>query len=385
MPDLMLVFELNYEEALMLNIAFFSTYFILGSPVGKYVDRVGFRKGIVMGIYVAAVGCFIFYLAAENRSYLVFLLALFILGTGITILQTGANPYVALIGRRERSASRLTLVQGFNALGTFLAALIGAALLRMGQNKAGMESLDPEAYKAAQAHYVEMPYLFLGAVLVLLAIFISFAFTRLPKITTEDMEPLIKESVPPRRFIIQFPHTMLGAIAIFAYVGAEVAVGNFLVTKSAMHPYIENLIPIYWGGSMVGRFIGAFILTKIGPRKLVGTCALIACALIVSYIIVSPGLASDKGIGLLLAAGLFNSVLFPCIFTLAIDGLGRFSEEGSSVQVMAIVGGAVIPFWVGDIAGSVSLEAAFAIVAICYIFIAFFGFRGSVYEKRTDL
>jgi len=384
MPDLQLVFELNYNEAMLLNIAFFGTYFIVSVPAGKLINSVGFRKGIVTGITIAAAGCFMFYFAAEHRSYVLFLLALFILGSGITILQIGANPYVALIGKKEQSARRLTLAQAFNSLGALAAALIGGAMLKMGQGKTSVEALDPEAFKAAKAHFVELPYLFLGAILILLAIFISFAFTRLPQIATASIDPLIKESFPPRKFILQFPHTVLGAIAIFAYVGAEVSIGNFLVTKSAIEPFIENLIPIYWGGAMVGRFVGAALLTKISPRKLIGFSALSATTLLLVFIFVSPDLASSKGIGLLLAIGLFNSILFPCIFTLAIDGLGRFSEEGASIQVMAIVGGAVIPFFVGNLISSSSVANAFVIVVACYLFIAFFGFRGSVYEKRTN-
>ena len=384
MPDLQLVFELSYHEALLLNIAFFGTYFLVSTPAGKLINNVGFRKGIVTGIAIAALGCFVFYFAAENRSYPLFLFALFVLGSGITILQTGANPYVALIGKKERSAARLTLVQAFNSLGALAAAFIGAAMLKMGQGKTSVEALDPEAFKAAKAHYVQMPYLFLGAILILLAIFISFAFTRLPKITTASIEPLIKDSVPSRKFILQFPHTVLGAISIFLYVGAEVSIGNFLVTKSAIDPFIENLIPIYWGGAMLGRFIGAALLTKISPRKLIGFSSLTASALLLAFIVVSPELASNKGIGLLLAIGLFNSILFPCIFTLAIDGLGKFSEEGASLQVMAIVGGAVIPLVVGNFISNASVGAAFSIIMVCYLFVAFFGFRGSVYEKRTN-
>lgn len=381
MPDLQSVFELNYHEALLLNIAFFGTYFIVSIPAGKLINRVGFRQGLIIGIAVAATGCFVFYLAAENRSYSIFLLALFILGFGITILQTGANPYVALIGKNEFSAARLTLVQGFNSLGAFLAAVVGSSLLRMGEGKVSVETLDPEAFKAAKAHFVELPYLFLGAILVLLAIFLSVTFNRLPKIVTANMEPAIKESIPPRKYVLQFSHTVLGAIAIFMYVGAEVSIGNFLVVKSTVESSIEDMIPVYWGNAMIGRFIGTALLARITPGKLVGICALAASSLLAIFLVLSPDVASNNGIEMLLAVGLFNSILFPCIFTLAIDGLGKFSEEGASLQVMAIVGGAVIPFFVGDLIGD-AFRSAFAIIVGCYLFIAFFGFRGSVYEKK---
>jgi MFS transporter, FHS family, L-fucose permease len=380
-PELIKAFPLTYPKALLIFFIFFGSYFIISFPAGILIDKVGFRKGIISGVIIAAMGCFLFYLAADKRSYELTVLSLFVLASGITILQVGANPYVFLIGMRGRGASRLTLVQGFNSLGTVIASYFGVNIV---SSETG--ELDPESIKAASAELVKGPYLMLGGVLLLLAIFL--AFSKLPKIDTKNAEPLIKDSIPPRKSIFQFPHLVLGAIAIFAYVGAEVSIFRFLLTKETSNGMVKTMLEFYWGGAMIGRFVGAYLLTKISPRKAMGFSSLIASLLVLGFIMMVPDAAGDwnGALWLIVAVGLFNSVLFPCIFTMGIDGLGKYSEEGSSLLNMSIVGGAVIPFIVANLVTEEpsSVKLAFLVPLACYLFIVFFGLKGSRYEKRTN-
>jgi FHS family L-fucose permease-like MFS transporter len=386
---LTLAFQLDYSQAMVISMAFFTTYFFISFPAGKLIDKVGFKNGIITGIIVTAIGCLLFYLAADRISYGLSVLSLFVLASGITVLQVGANPYVVLVGMRGRGAQRLTFVQGFNSLGTFLAAIFaGKVVSGVDQN------LDPEGYKIASAQLIQSPYLIMGLILLGLALIV--AFSDMPKIQTRGTEPLIKEKIPPRRIVFEFPHVALGCIAIFAYVGAEVTIFQFLLSRmnsstisQAQASEIDSMITVFWGGLMVGRFLGAAILAKISPRKLMLGSSLIAALLVAIFILSIPkDLNADwtGSLWILTLTGLFNSVLFPCIFTMGMDGLGKFSEEGSSVLIMSIVGGAVIPFAFFNTMGqtSASIMGAFVIILVCYLFIAFFGIRGSRYEKRTN-
>jgi FHS family L-fucose permease-like MFS transporter len=382
-PELIKAFELTYYKAILIFFIFFGTYFIISFPAGILIDRVGFRKGIITGVLIAATGCLLFYVAADKRSFELTVLALFVLASGITILQVGANPYVVLIGMRGKGASRLTLVQGFNSLGTLFASYFGVNLVS-GETGA----LDPDSLKAASAELVKGPYLILGGILLLLAIFL--AFSKLPKVDIKNSEPLIKDAMTPRTSIFQFPHVVLGAIAIFAYVGAEVAIFRFLLTKESSNETVKAMLEFYWGGAMVGRFIGAYLLTKISPRKAMAFCSLIASLLVLGFILMVPSSGTgdwNAALWTIVAVGLFNSILFPCIFTMGIDGLGRFSEEGSSLLIMSIVGGAVIPFIVANLIeadNTSSVKIAFLVPIACYLFIVFFGLKGSRYEKRSN-
>jgi MFS transporter, FHS family, L-fucose permease len=288
-----------------------------------------------------------------------------------------------LIGMRGRGASRVTLMGAFNSLGTLIASYFGVKLI-----SSESEALDPESIKAASADIVKGPYLLLAGILFLIAIFI--AFSKLPKINTKVIEPLIKDTVPPRKNVFQFHHVVLGAIGIFAYVGAEVSIFRYLLTKSGTTDMVDTMIKVYWGGAMVGRFIGAAVLTKISPRKLIAICSTVASLLVLAFILMVPSDGSsaewNKALWMLAAVGVFNSVLFPCIFAMGIDGLGKFSEEGSSMLIMAIVGGSVVPFILLNLitADPASAKTAFIILITCYLFILFYGLKGSRYEKRTN-
>lgn len=364
------VFQLTYMEAIAMNILFFAAYFIMAVPAGKIIDSIGYRKGMMAGLGIAALGCFIAYPAAGMRSYPMFMSAIFIQACGVTMLQVAANPYVILIGPRGRGASKLTLVQAFNSLGAFMAPLFAQGLFMQlaGLKKDSFSSMSPEEIKTALVQYVQLPFLLMGILLAGLIVFVYFS--KLPKLTT-DSEPLVKDSEGAKKKVWQFPHLSMGAIAIFLYVGAEVTIGTHLAQA------YEKLALYYWGAAMVGRFIGAAALTKISPRKSIGACSVFSSALVIFFMMVD----SSVSVYAIVTVGLFNSMLFPCIFTMAIDGLGKYSEEGSAVLVMSIVGGAVMPFIVTSIASG---KTGFIILVLAYLFIAFFGLKGSRYEKRTN-
>ncbi|HEY8401434.1 MAG TPA: sugar MFS transporter [Cytophagaceae bacterium] len=371
LDELTKVFNMSVFEANLINLTFFGAYLLVALPAGKLINMIGYKKGIITGIMIAGIGCLLFYPAAENQSYQFCLISLFTLASGITVLQVAANPYVALLGQRGRGAFKLTLVQAFNALGAALAPFFAGGLLLnlAGISKESFAFMSPEEIKLALVEFVQLPYLILAGLLFLLALFL--AFSRLPVLNTNAFDPLVKESDPPRKYVIQFPHLTLGAIAIFMYVGAEVSIAHYLTFQAS------ELVGYYWLLSMAGRFIGAFMLTKISPRKSIGVASLIASSLVLAFIF----LHKDLALIALVLVGLFNSILFPCIFTMGIDGLGKYSEEGSSVLNMAIFGGAVLPFVIARIDNVI---LAFLIIFICYLFIAYFGFKGSRYEKKAN-
>jgi MFS transporter, FHS family, L-fucose permease len=384
-PELMNAFELNHSQTILISMTFFGTYFFVSFPAGKLIDKVGYKNGIIAGVIISAIGCLLFYIAGEKVSYALSFVSLFLLASGVTILQVAANPYVVLMGMRGKGAQRLTLVQAFNSLGTVLATLFASKLIIANPS---LQFLEPEAYRTASANLVQVPYLIMGGILLLLAAIISFS--KLPRIITAGVQPLIKESMPARKLVLQFPHVALGAIAIFAYVGAEVSIFQFLMAKLNSIDASDNMmIKLYWGGMMVGRFAGAALLSRISPRKLITISSLAASALVLTFIILVPKESNadwNTALWVITSVGLFNSVLFPCIFTMAMDGLGKFSEEASSVLVMSIVGGAVLPFFVFNMIteNPASIKTAFIIPLLAYLYIAFFGFRGSRYEKQTN-
>jgi len=412
-PFLQGIFKLSPAQAGLIQSAFFGAYFIVsliyfvisvnfGDPLG----RIGYKNGIIVGLLTAAVGCCLFYPAAESQSYGVFLAALFVLAGGITVLQMAANPYVALLGNASTSSSRLNLTQAFNSLGTTIAPIIGAKLI--------FESVGGKEHMTAEA--VKTPYLFLAATLVALAGVI--AVSKLPKFTGETIEKGLG--------VFKFSHLTLGVVAIFMYVGGEVAIGSFLVK------YFDELmgfneataaayIAYYWGGAMIGRFIGAISLTNRSQGQklaLMGTITIVAVlviymltgsvttALIVMGLVVGNSVAfivgrsvpartlsvfsmvvvllllvtvftgGEAAMWSVLAIGLFNSIMFPTIFTLAIDGLGKYTSQGSSLLVMAIVGGAIMTPVMGLIVGAVGYQKAFLFPIVCYLFIFYYGVKG---------
>jgi FHS family L-fucose permease-like MFS transporter len=386
-PHLKAVFSLNYAEVMFIQFSFFAAYFIVSLPSGMIVEKIGYKKGIIIGLVVAGIGCLIFYPAAGMRSYPIFLLALFILASGITLLQVAANPYVAILGKPKTASSRLNLTQAFNSLGTTIAPYFGSLIIlsvavKSTEQISKLSQSELSAYQLAEASAVQVPYLGLAAALLIIAALI--ASFKLPKIeassvTSSDGYGKNYDELHPSAW--RYKHLVLGAVAIFVYVGAEVAIGSFLVNYFGQ-PDIMGLaeadagkfVSFYWGGAMVGRFIGSAVQRKIKPGYVLSFNAVFACILVVASML-SYGYVAMWSI---LLVGLFNSIMFPTIFTLAIDGLGKHTGQGSGILCMAIVGGAIIPVVQGFIADNIGIHHAFILPVICYFFIAYYGIKGSV-------
>jgi FHS family L-fucose permease-like MFS transporter len=380
-PHLKAVFELNYTRAMLVQFIFFGAYFLMSLPSGRLVAHLGFKRGMVAGLAIAGIGAAAFWPAAQWHSYPLFLGALFVLATGITVLQVAANPYVTLLGPPRTGSSRLTLAQALNSLGTTLAPLFGGWLILsntvLGSAQvAALPAAQQLAYRTHEAQSVQGPYLGLALVLVLLAVIVGLF--RLPALT-ENTEQADRE----RHTLLdalRIPHVKFGVLAIFFYVGAEVSIGSFLVNYLSQ-PEIGHIseqqashyVSLYWGGAMVGRAVGSALLAWLDPRKLLAAFALIAGALVLTSMLG----AGDVAMVSIIAVGLFNSIMFPTIFALGIERLGPLTDKASSLLIMAIVGGALVPLAQGFLADRIGIQHAFVLPLLCYAYIVFYGRSGS--------
>jgi len=378
-PHLKSIFDLSYAGVMLIQFAFFSSYFLFSVPWSKIVNTLGYQKTMVAGLLTMALGAFLFVPAASAASYPLFLVSLIILAGGITGLQVAANPYVDLLGRPETASSRLDLTQAFNSLGTTIAPKLGGLLILSAAPLAidQLHQLTPQAlqiYRVQQAASVKMPYTVIGIALTLLAFLIYGS--KLPKIETAAYGP--GEQVHDS--IWKHPNLILGAIGIFTYVGAEVSIGSFLVNYFGL-PEIAGLsaitaagfVSFYWGGAMLGRFLGAPLLRRFRAGYLLAICAICAAALVTASMIFGGHTAMWS----ILAVGFFNSIMFPTIFSLGVAELGPLTGNGSGILNMAIVGGAILPVIQGAIADHFGLHHAFVLPVICYLYILFFAVSGS--------
>jgi FHS family L-fucose permease-like MFS transporter len=377
-PHLKAIYTLTYLQAMLVQFCFFGAYFIVSLPAGALIRKIGYQKGAVTGLLIAAAGCALFYPAAQF-GYGLFLFAFFVLASGITILQVAANPFVTALGPARTASSRLTLTQAFNSLGTTIApALGGMLILSAGASLAAdqvamLSAADQTLYRAQEAASVQLPYLVLAGALALLAVLFSMA--RLPQIShaaESTARPDGKESATAH------PHLILGAIAIFLYVGGEVSIGSFLInflgesTIAGLSPAAaSHYVSLYWGGALLGRFIGFGVMRYVSPGKTLAFNSLGAIALILTAIYGHGPLAMWA----IIAVGLCNSIMFPTIFSMALHGLGKFTGQGSGILCMAIVGGAIVPFAQGALADTIGLQLSFLVPAACYLFILFFGVK----------
>jgi FHS family L-fucose permease-like MFS transporter len=380
-PHLKSLFALNYAQSMLVQFTFFGAYFVMSLPCGKLVARLGYKHSIVLGLMVAAGGALLFYPAASLPSYALFLAAFFTLATGITLLQVAANPYVSLLGEASSAATRLNLVQAFNSLGTTLAPKFGGVLILSATVLGAAEIARlPEgellAYRLQQAQLVQGPYL--GLAITLAALALLFYVSRLPSMVDDRSAA----DAHAHRFVdaLRHPNLRFGIVAIFVYVGAEVAIGSFLINYISQsdignmaQAQAANYVAFYWGGAMVGRFVGAALMQKIAPRRLLATAAAFDMLLLLITIFSRGQLA----VWSVVAIGLFNSIMFPTIFTLGIERLGPLTGRGSSLLIMAIVGGAVIPVLQGMLADRVGIQHAFVLPLLCYAYIGFYGMRAS--------
>lgn len=397
-PRLKDVFEMSYAKTVLVQFAFFTAFFVVSLPAGAILTKIGYIKGIVLGLIIMALGCLLFYPAAEYRNFNVFLIGYFTLASGITVLQVAANPYVALLGSEEGASSRLNLSQAFNSLGTTIAPVVGALFLLSDSVKTSEEIdllniTDKANYYAEEAATVQVPFLLIATFIGILALI--FSFIKLPK---------VMEDSPKGGYLALLKNKlmMLGALGIFVYVGAEVAIGSFLVNyfddmnlavivaenntmmsiantiASTFNKTFSNSDPksllgifiiFYWGGAMVGRFIGAYLTKIMSPGRVLSIFASLAIILIIISIN-TVGLLSMWSI---LAVGLFNSIMFPTIFTLTLRGLGDLKAQASGLLCMAIVGGAIIPFAFGSLIDGFGFKTAFILTIVCYGYILYYG------------
>lgn len=385
-PHLQNIFRLNYVEAALVQLSFFMSYFIFAQPAGKLIEWVGYQRTMVIGLLTTGAGALMFFPAASIVSYGVFLLAEVILAAGITILQVAANPYVTILGPPATAPSRLNLTQAFNTLGDFVAPYIGGALILGGAAAAQAKKVDVatlhgaalKAFRVQQASSFRLPFGVIAAVLILLAL--AIAFFKLPRIEmTRDFRPGSLDSKRKKDSVWSHPHLYLGAIGIFIYCGAEVSIGTYGVRYIA-DPHIAGipleaaakLLSFYWGGMMVGRFVGSALMQRMAANVLlawagVGAAVLVLCSLL------STGHVAEVTI---LSVGIFNSIMFPTIFTLAVAELGPLTSRGSGLLVQAIVGAAFIPLLSGLLADHLGIHASLIPPLFCYLYVIYYGWRG---------
>ncbi len=378
-PHLKSIFDLSYARVMLIQFAFFSAYFLFSIPWSKIVNAIGYQKSMVAGLLCMVVGAFLFVPAASSASFSLFLGALIVLAAGITGLQVAANPYVVVLGKPQTASSRLDLTQAFNSLGTTIAPKLGGLLILASAPLAIEEirTLSPTAlhlYRVQQAASVKMPYTVIGIALLLLAVLI--ATSKLPTIPHAEYRPEAKgvDSV------WKHPNLVFGALGIFAYVGAEVSIGSFLVNYFGQ-PEIAGFsaktaagyVSFYWAGAMIGRFLGAGLLRKFRAGHLLGAFT-ICTSLLVSLSMLTHGHFAMWSI---LAVGFFNSIMFPTIFSLGVAELGPLTGNGSGILNMAIVGGAIVPLIQGAIADHIGIHHAFFIPVICYLYILYYALSGS--------
>ena len=362
-PHLKAAFELSYLQASLVQFCFFGAYFVVSPFAGRLLEKIGYKKGVIIGLLGVAMGCGIFYPAAELEIYGVFLFALFVLAAGITVLQVSANPYVVILGEERTAASRLNLAQAINSAGHTMGPMFGAALIFGG----GAAVVTAEA--------VQLPYLILAGVAIATAGI--FSFLKLPVIEDSDAsadDGTVTDSVWKHKRLV------LGALAIFMYVGAEVSVGSYLVSYFAeshimsMSNYeASKMVSYYWGAALIGRFIGAALTYFIKPNIILAVNGLLAIVCIFASVFSEGPMAMWT----ILAVGLFNSIMFPTIFAMAITGLGKLTSRGSGLLVQGIVGGALIPLLQGLVADMTSVQLSFIVPAFAYIYIAWYALIGA--------
>jgi FHS family L-fucose permease-like MFS transporter len=371
-PHLKSLFNMNYTETMLIQFCYFGAYFTMAIPASMVIGKIGYKNGIVLGLAIVGIGCLIFLPAAYSISYGLFLFGLFIMATGNVFLQVVGNPYVSILGAPETASSRLNLAQGINSLATTLAPLMGAYLI-----------LGEFENSADHAASVQGPYVGLAIFSIIIAA--VFAFIKLPSIAGNS-NSIKKTEIS----VLKYRQLRLGVIALTLYVGAEVSIGSFIVSFLG-EPNIAGLpeqtaakyIPLYWGGLMIGRFVGAAILQKFSAQKV------LVLASIAAFIFVGITILTDGPISMwaMLLTGLFNSIMWSNIFALSINGLGDLTIKASGVLVMAPVGGAILPLLQGVLADipAIGLHYSYVLPLLCYLFIFYYGLSGYKPAKNESL
>ncbi|HEY1985853.1 MAG TPA: sugar MFS transporter [Terracidiphilus sp.] len=383
-PHLRSVFDLPWLQAALANGAFFTAYFVVSSPTSRLIEAIGYKKTIVVSLFVQVAGALLFLPAASLPNFWLFLTAVFIVGSGVAMLQTSANPYVSALGAEATAPIRQNLAQAFNSIGGMLAPVVASALILKHKvvldaatlaQKTAQEQL---AYKVSIASTVRMPYLAIAAALVLLGIAVSFA--HLPTIkTTQEFRPTKAGVGMLDQSIWAYRQTVLATVGIFFYVGVEVGLAQFMVGYFGL-PEVGGMTAAaaaaftfyYWSGALVGRLLGSWMLTMINAGRLLGIFGLLA----VSCVVISISSSGTVAVWSLILCGFFNSIMFPNIFALGITGLGPMTSKGSGLIMTAVVGGAIIPVLLGGLVDHFGFRPAAILPVICYLYIAFYGFVG---------
>lgn len=355
-------FTLSYADSSLVQFYFFLTYGLMSFPAGMVVEKIGYKNGMVLGFAIAAIGALLFYPAADMHLYYLFLCALFVLAIGVVVLQVASNPYITALGPPETASSRLTLIQAVGSIGTTSAPYFGAYFILSKLEESGTSS-----------DAVKYPYLGIAAMLVVIALVVFNL--KLPKISTTATT--IQTTEAERRSIFSFRNLNFGAWAIFAYVGAEVSIGTFLTnyisdTLTLPIETANTYVAYYWGGMLVGRLFGSYLLQKVKPSLVLTFCA--AAAIILVLISINSG--GTTAVWAMIGVGLFNSVMFAIIFSLSVEGLGKYTTKASGILSTAIAGGAIVSFSQGYLKDHSTWAIAFLLPVICYAYIMFFGLNG---------
>lgn len=362
-PHLKGAFHLTDFQSSFVQVAFFGGYFLAAWPAGRFMERIGYQRGIVCGLLICAVGALLFIPAASIRTYSMFLLGLFIMACGQSFLEVSANPYVTFLGPPQTSEQRLNLAQSFNAVGSVVTPILGSVFILSRAHTGAAVS---------ESDIVRVPYLIIAGIFVLMALILYSA--KLPVIQEEKA---VEES-PRFSGVLAFPHLLKGVAAQFFYVGAQVGVASFVI-RFAQHAHpgtldtqAANYLKLHLLGFMIGRFAGSGLMKKIQPAKMLAAFA-IGSVFSVLFVIFSSGTAALAGI---VALGFFHSIMFPTIFALSIRHLGSYTKRGSSLVVMAIIGGAVFPAIMGLISDASNIQRAFFVPLVCYLFVLYFAAYG---------
>jgi len=361
------IFGLSYSISSLIHLTFFSTYVIASFPASKMVKAWGYKLSLIIGYFTTGLGCMLFYFGINSVSYPLLILSIFVMAVGSTILLVVCNLYIVLLGDHEHAAARLSILHSFYAIGCFLAPLYGSEWIKTWWGIS--MDMDMNSYIQALSQYIQTPFIIMSNFMYLLTVI--FVFLNLPEFDTSVLVPWNKFNDARKRIhVMHFKQLRLGAFAVFAYIGTEVALSEWLVT------YFTEYTHLYWAGYVVGLFIGSLLLLRYSPRTLLVYFAIAASALLVLTVFL-------KGWHVLWAVsaiGFFNSILFPTIWSLSIKGIGRFAEQGAAIMVMAHVGGGIIPFNVVNFAAAAGYQVAFIIPLLCYGFIIFYGLSGSRVE-----
>lgn len=389
-PHLRKALQLNDTQSAFIDISVSLGYFIVAIPAGLFMHRFGYKKGIIFGLLLYAIGALLFIPAASARNYTFFLSAIFIIASGATFLETVANPYISILGDKETSEQRLNFAQSFNGVGAFLAPIIGGQFILSGieHSPAQLKAMSPDqlnSYLQFEANTVKGPYITIAVVVLLLIVL--FLLTRLPEVKEDDSEV----HGHPAEFsvrVLRYRHLSMAVIAQLFYVGGQVGVGSFFIRYARFVANVsEKEAAILWGsiamvGFMAGRFVGTFLMRYIKPAKLLSLYAAISVLLL----IVGVSAKGHTALYCVMAIPFFMSIMFPTIFALGIKGLGEETKIASSFLVMAIIGGAIAPVAMGYISDKTgSIQTAYIVPLICFSIVLYFGLRGHrILHEKSD-